>query len=200
MTKHTKQPSIICVTCGKRRTRQAGSHETHARFAKRSYCSRECMNTRPSSSVGERMSAYFTRTDGCWIWTGATDARGYGVIGLGRRKDGIMPAHVASYETHEGQVPEGMVLDHLCRNPSCINPDHLEPVTLAENSRRGSRAKITRQQADSIKQAVDGGRTQVSVADEYGLHPAHVSRIVSGKRWAEDSESLPMNRLRTSLT
>lgn len=47
-------------------------------------------------------------------------------------------AHRAVYETFVGDIPDGMVLDHLCRTPSCVNPDHLEPVPQGENLRRAS--------------------------------------------------------------
>lgn len=75
----------------------------------------------------------------CWIWTGDLSSRnGYGQIKLaGRKRTG---AHRASYETFIGPIPAGLVIDHLCRTPACVNPEHLEPVTQRENLRRGARA------------------------------------------------------------
>lgn len=72
---------------------------------------------------------------GCWHWGGAIYVKrgGYGSFYDGRRP---RKAHVVSYELHVGPVPDGLVLDHLCRVPCCVNPEHLEPVTLAENTRR----------------------------------------------------------------
>jgi hypothetical protein len=71
--------------------------------------------------------------NGCWVWTGTT-SRGYGLVWQdGRRR----MAHRALYEAVVGPLPEDLKLDHLCRNKACINPDHLEPVTEAENIRRG---------------------------------------------------------------
>lgn len=67
---------------------------------------------------------------GCWIWRGPDKGNGYG-----RFKRGS--AHRASYEAFVGQIPQGLHLDHLCRNPMCINPGHLEPVTPKENVLRG---------------------------------------------------------------
>lgn len=71
----------------------------------------------------------------CWLWLAAT-----------RRKYGLMwvegktwSAHRVSYELHVGPIPEGLTLDHLCRNTTCVNPAHLEPVTNAENNLRSSR-------------------------------------------------------------
>ncbi len=73
----------------------------------------------------------------CWEWTGTLDANGYGILGRGRRGAGNIAAHRAAYELLIGPIPEGMHLDHLCRNHPCVSPDHLEVVTPEENKRRG---------------------------------------------------------------
>jgi HNH endonuclease len=73
---------------------------------------------------------------GCWEWIGAKWARGYGIfIQPGTQKH--LAAHRWGYEHLVGPIPEGLELDHLCRNRSCVNPAHLEPVTHLENVRRG---------------------------------------------------------------
>jgi hypothetical protein len=69
----------------------------------------------------------------CWIWKGKTD-RGYGRFDLDGRKQ---RAHIVAYRTWRGEVPPGLVLDHLCRNRACSNPAHLEPVTNRVNVLRG---------------------------------------------------------------
>ena len=71
---------------------------------------------------------------GCWIWTASRKRFGYGQFFLRRR---IRPAHRVAYEHFVGPIPAGLQLDHLCRQPACVNPAHLEPVTAAENLRRG---------------------------------------------------------------
>ena len=70
----------------------------------------------------------------CWHWTGAASHDGYGRVYTER---GVKYAHRVVWELLVGPIPEGLVIDHLCRNRSCVNPDHLEPVTRKENQRRG---------------------------------------------------------------
>lgn len=70
---------------------------------------------------------------GCWIWEGALHVYGYGKFYRNQKRD---PAHRVGWELYKGPIPSGMVLDHLCRRKNCVNPDHLEPVTVAENTRR----------------------------------------------------------------
>lgn len=80
----------------------------------------------------------FTRQDpltGCLIWSGASDKLGYGRI---HSRQTSFLVHRVSYERHRGSIPAGLELDHLCRNPSCVNPDHLEAVTHRVNCQRGN--------------------------------------------------------------
>jgi hypothetical protein len=78
--------------------------------------------------------------DGCWQWIGATDSKGYGRFGRGGRAGGVAIVHRWTYEQFVGPIPTGLTIDHLCRNTSCVNPDHMEPVTRAENVRRANLA------------------------------------------------------------
>lgn len=80
--------------------------------------------------------------NGCWNWTGAIGHWGYG--NLKWDKDGkYKRAHKLAYELVIGPIPEGLVLDHLCRNRACCNPSHLEPVTMKENLHRGLQGNKT---------------------------------------------------------
>lgn len=72
-------------------------------------------------------------TDECWEWTGCA-SRGYGQFRVGAR---MQQAHRVAYELLVGPTPEGLEIDHLCRNRACVNPSHLEPVTHRVNLLRG---------------------------------------------------------------
>lgn len=73
----------------------------------------------------------------CWLFTGSRNDFGYGHFWNGEK---LVMAHRWTYEYLVGPIPEGLELDHLCRPPPCCNPDHLEPVSTAENNRRSGSA------------------------------------------------------------
>ena len=94
---------------------------------------------RPRIPLAERMEKYTVPEpmSGCWLWTGALTYDGYGYIGTrplgaGRRITNIR-AHRLAYELRFGPIPDGLVIDHLCRVRCCVNPDHMEAVTQQEN-------------------------------------------------------------------
>lgn len=74
---------------------------------------------------------------GCWLWTAYKTKLGYGRFFDGTRQ---INAHRWAYLIRVGGIPDGFVIDHLCRNPGCVNPKHLEAVTQGENVRRGESA------------------------------------------------------------
>jgi hypothetical protein len=76
---------------------------------------------------------------GCWLWCGAIDRYGYGVVRLGPETAG---AHRATYELLIGPIPDGLQIDHLCRVRRCVNPQHLETVTQRENLHRGDTVNV----------------------------------------------------------
>lgn len=79
---------------------------------------------------------------GCWLWTAGVSASGYAMLsGSGTTSK---QAHRFAYELLVGPIPDGLDLDHLCRVRRCVNPGHVEPVTRAENIRRGARADVLR--------------------------------------------------------
>ena len=75
---------------------------------------------------------------GCWLWTGAKRNKGgYGAFSPSGRRGDLLFAHRVSFDIFRGVIPDGFVIDHLCRVRRCVNPWHLEPVTDRENSLRG---------------------------------------------------------------
>lgn len=104
---------------------------------------------KPASSPEERFWAQVDQCeDGCWYWLGGLHCEGYGRITVyGKRTY----AHRFAYELLVGKIPEGLEIDHLCRNRACVNPTHLEPVTCEENVLRGvSPSAVHRRQTHCV--------------------------------------------------
>lgn len=100
--------------------------------------------TRSNMTTLQRLLAKVEKqSNGCWLWTGYKQPKGYGTF---KRNGTMQLAHRAAYELLRGEIPAGLQLDHLCRNRSCVNPDHLEPVTNRENCARSPIHKMNRTQ------------------------------------------------------
>src|SRR5579859_394860 len=92
----------------------------------------------------EKFWGHVDKSSECWVWTGYLDSHGYGLF----RAPGLrIRSHRFAYQELVGPIPDGLELDHLCRNRRCVNPAHLEPVTTRENLRRseGISARHARQ-------------------------------------------------------
>lgn len=122
-------------------------------------------------------------TTGCWNWLLGKNPKGYGRE-LRNGKNGY--AHIHSYLDHGGTVPEGFELDHLCRNPGCINPEHLEPVPPRINNRRGKSTKLTQEKVNDIRQRyVNPSYGQrVGLMKEFGIGSTQLWRIIKKESWA----------------
>ncbi len=126
-------PKIVCEHCG------LLFNVKPFRLQQRNirYCSHFC-RTAERPSVEKRLMDRVRVVNGCWVWQGMKNSLGYGKICIGREKRKSYFVHRVMYELKKGIIPEGLCIDHLCRNTSCINPDHLEAVTYAVNTMRGT--------------------------------------------------------------
>lgn len=88
-----------------------------------------------SAALPDRfLSKFVIGETGCWLWTAGLSPKGYGRFRDAAR---IWRAHRYAFTALVGTIPDGLQLDHLCRVRHCVNPQHLEPVTNRENTRRG---------------------------------------------------------------
>jgi hypothetical protein len=117
----------------------------------------------------------------CWIWQRSVSS-GYGMAWDGTTKK-MVRAHRLMYERYRGHIEEGLQLDHLCRVRNCVNPDHLEPVTMLENIRRGEASKLNQMQVEQIRHRCDLGESGKSIAKDFNIAPAYVTQIRRRKRW-----------------
>lgn len=144
--------------------------------------------------LAERFWSRVRKTDDCWLWTGASDRRGYGRITVAGAS--VHLVHRVSWALAFGNAPPGALVCHRCDNPPCVNPDHLFLGTNADNSadmakkqrhlRLGDRwsqgyAKLTAQQVRSIRERRDAGHQVKEMAREFGVHFQSVYAILSGR-------------------
>jgi hypothetical protein len=108
--------------------------EAMARDRRRRECRRRC-HVIPATfdALPQHIRDQVVRST-CLDWVGRRNEKGYGLVWLDGRQQ---RAHRVVYELLVGSIPDGLVIDHLCRNRACVNPDHMEPVTVWENTRRG---------------------------------------------------------------
>ncbi len=92
-----------------------------------------------NKSAETRFWEQVDKTGNCWMWEGFRNGDGYGRFYAHGR---MTMTHRFSYEGARGPIPPGLEIDHLCRTRACVNPAHMEPVTHAENVRRGDSWKI----------------------------------------------------------
>lgn len=128
-----------------------------------------------------RPGDYVVGVGGCWIWQLKRCRGGYGRCRREGRAGGTQQAHRWYYEQLVGPIPDGHQLDHLCRNRACVNPSHMEPVSHAENTRRGDRTKLTWAEVDEIRALPVTNR---AASETFGVSIWHVEKIRAGTRWS----------------
>lgn len=126
----------------------------------------------------------------CWVWMRGSSIGKYGLrYGVARRPGEEVPisAQRLMWERHRGPVPDGLDLDHLCRNTICCNPDHIEPVTHRVNMRRGKNTRLTIEIAREIRRLHSEKQVPYThLAKQYGVCNGHIRKICEGKKWRED--------------
>lgn len=133
-----------------------------------------------------RKADYKIDENGCWIWQKDKDRKGYGKIS--RRAAGTQWAHIAYWIAANGPRPTGrhIVIDHLCRVPSCVNPKHLEAVEQATNIHRGRSAKLNMEVARKVRARVIAGQSSAQIQADLGVSIQNVWWIAEDRAWRED--------------
>ena len=135
-------------------------------------------------SEKDAFEAKIQKTDKCWVWQGTKNGYGYGIFMIAGGK--TVRAHRYAYELFVGQIPDGKIIMHKCDNPPCVNPDHLQIGTKAENNADTAKKRRHnyglnhwngRLTDDDIAMICASTETQSVLAAKYGVNQSHISRI-----------------------
>lgn len=173
-------PSGMCMCgCGRRTTVYTRNHPSAGRFtghhARFVHGHNRVKYHGPLYVVEDR--GYHTP---CLIWRGNKDHKGYAMVNVNGT---TAKQHRINYEAKYGPIPDGLQIDHLCRQRDCCNPDHLEPVTPAENSRRGLSTKLTVDDVRGIRKLLREGLGHTEIGRRFGVTAGAIYRIAKGTGW-----------------
>ena len=135
---------------------------------------------------------------GCWLWVGNLNNAGYARIRIGGRGGSFKKVHQINFERFKGPIPDGKILRHQCDMACCVNPYHLIPGTRADNvsdmvsrgRQRGPSGEphhgsvLTQNDIVLIKELYANGIRQVDLSRRFNVSRSHMSKILSGDRWA----------------
>jgi hypothetical protein len=126
----------------------------------------------------KRFEEKFRVTPGCWIWEGSRNAQGYGHF---KYEGDVHKAHRIAYLMYVGEFPRHLVIMHRCDNPWCVNPEHLQPGTNAENTadrdakgrkavgEANGKSKLTNAQCHEMRRLLNTGMAREDVAEMFGV-------------------------------
>lgn len=118
--------------------------------------------------------------DDCWEWIGRKHANGYGKKQFHSR---TLLAHRWLWMQLFGPIPSGLVIDHVCQNPGCVNPHHLRVVTQAENVRSGLTTLLTDGDVKEIRRLHELGWFADNIAAKFDVHEKTIRSLLAGKSW-----------------
>lgn len=159
------------------------------------FCSHACRRVDFTATRPARFWARVDKTttpDGCWVWTGCCDRRGYGYTGM---RYEARAAHRIAYILTYGSIPDGLFVLHACDNPPCCRPEHLHLGTDADNRREASErgrlrrgethpaARLTEDAVRAIRRSYADGAAYGDLARAFGVSAGAVLDVVRRRRW-----------------